>query len=81
MEQVSCRSCGTCVAVEKFSPQHTSVQWNSAAVAACTGLARDGLRSHTCPALRASIENAVAAGELGVSTRDADVRTRGRTLR
>lgn len=80
MEQVSCRSCGTCVLVEKFSPQHTSVQWNNAAVAACHQLTGAGLRSHTCHALRASIEAAVAAGDLDVSTRDIDVRTRGRTV-
>lgn len=80
MEQVSCRSCGTCVLAEKFSPQHTSVQWNRAAVAACTELASSGLKSHTCHALRDSIEAAVAAGELDVSNRDVDVSTRGRTL-
>ncbi|MEU0540511.1 hypothetical protein [Nocardia sp. NPDC005978] len=80
MDQVSCGSCGTCVLVEKFSPQHTSVQWNRVAEAACTELAGAGLKSHTCHALRDSIEAAVAAGALGASTRDADVRTRGRTL-
>ncbi|MFI6867449.1 hypothetical protein [Nocardia sp. NPDC050406] len=80
MEQVSCRSCGTCVLAEKFSPQHTSVQWNIAAMAACHELAGRGSRSHTCHALRASIDAAVEAGELDVSTREVDVRTRGRTL-
>lgn len=80
MDKVSCRSCGTCVLVEKYSDQHTSVQWNKAAEQACTGLSGNGQRTHTCPALRASIEAAVAAGELTVSTRDIDVRTRGRTL-
>ncbi|WP_067568831.1 hypothetical protein [Nocardia acidivorans] len=80
MDEVSCRSCGTCVLVEKFSPQHTSVQWNNAAVAACTGLSTAGLKSHTCHALRDSIDAAVAAGELSASTRDVDVQTRGRTL-
>ncbi|BAW09013.1 hypothetical protein D6158_07675 [Nocardia seriolae] len=66
--------------VEKYSEQHTSVQWNKTAAAACTELAADGLRSHTCRALRASIDAAVAAGAVGVSTRDVDVSTRGRTL-
>ncbi|MBL1078451.1 hypothetical protein JK358_28995 [Nocardia sp. 2] len=80
MEKVSCRSCGTCVLAEKFSPQHTSVQWNPTALAACTELSAHGLRAHTCAALRASIEAAVASGELPVSTRDVDVRTRGRTV-
>ncbi|MGV9412084.1 hypothetical protein ACWDOP_19395 [Nocardia sp. NPDC003693] len=80
MDRVSCGSCGTCVLVEKFSPQHTSVQWNRAAEAACTELAATGLKAHTCHALRDSIDAAVASGALGASTRDADVRTRGRTL-
>ncbi|WP_067544355.1 hypothetical protein [Nocardia crassostreae] len=76
MDKVS----GTCVLAEKFSPQHTSVQWNTAARAACTELTGNGLASHTCSALRASIDAAVAAGDLGVSTRDVDVRTRGWTV-
>ncbi|NNH74238.1 hypothetical protein HLB23_31045 [Nocardia uniformis] len=80
MEQVSCRSCGTCVLAEKFSPQHTSVQWNNAAVAACTELSGSGVNSHTCQALRASIDHAVESGALTVNTRDFDVHTRGRTL-
>lgn len=79
MEQVTCASCGTCVLVEKFSPQHTSVQWNRAATARCTELAPGGARAHTCSALRDSIDAAVREGRLTVSTRDADVRTRGRT--
>ncbi|MGW4534033.1 hypothetical protein ACWEOI_24100 [Nocardia sp. NPDC004340] len=79
MDEVSCRSCGTCVLVEKFSDQHTSVQWNKDAQAACTELEQTGLRSHTCRELRASIDEAVASGALTVSTRDTDVQTRGRT--
>ncbi|AHH20655.1 hypothetical protein NONO_c58780 [Nocardia nova SH22a] len=74
MEEVSCRSCGACVLVEKFSPQHTSVQWNNAAHARCTELPG----GHTCAALHDSIDAAVHSGRLGVSTRDADVSTRGR---
>ncbi len=80
MNPISCRSCGTCVLVEKYSPQHTSVQWSAAARAACTGLAEVSEREHTCPALRDSIDAAVRAGELSVSTREQDVRTRGRTM-
>ncbi|RDI54287.1 hypothetical protein DFR68_102411 [Nocardia mexicana] len=66
--------------VEKYSPQHTSVQWSAAARAACTGLAAASEREHTCPALRESIDAAVRSGELPVSSREQDVRTRGRTL-
>ncbi|WP_040806312.1 hypothetical protein [Nocardia concava] len=80
MDKVSCRSCGTCVLVEKYSDQHTSVQWNKTAMAECTEFAGNTPRSHTCGALRASIDEAVASGAIGVSTRDVDVRTRGRTL-
>ncbi|GAB0103737.1 hypothetical protein JMUB6875_27110 [Nocardia sp. JMUB6875] len=79
MDKVSCRSCGTCVLVEKYSDQHTSVQWNKTAMADCAELSGNAL-SHTCGALRASIDEAVASGAVGVSTRDVDVRTRGRTL-
>lgn len=77
MEEVSCRSCGACVLVEKFSPQHTSVQWTSAARARCTELPGSG--AHTCAALHAGIDESVQSGRLGVGTRDADVSTRGRT--
>ncbi|MFC9997885.1 hypothetical protein [Nocardia sp. NPDC127526] len=80
MNKVSCHTCGTCVLAEKFGPHHTSVQWNTAARTACTELGHTGPPSHTCHALRASIDAAVEAGELTVSTRETDVRTRGRTL-
>ncbi|MTE13190.1 hypothetical protein [Nocardia aurantiaca] len=79
MDQVRCLSCGTCVLVEKYSDQHTSVQWNRDAQAACTEMSNKP-RAHTCHALRTAIDDAVASGALSVSTRDVDVRTRGRTL-
>ncbi|MGF6886163.1 hypothetical protein ABIA39_000130 [Nocardia sp. GAS34] len=78
MEQVSCRTCGSCVLVEKYSMQHTSVQWNAAAVAACPEIAGDDGRMRTCHMLRDSIDDAVAAGVIGVSTREMDVHNRGR---
>jgi hypothetical protein len=58
------------VLVEKFSPSHTSVQWLDDAESACPEFARRAaLGEHskwipTCPALRDSIERAVADGEL-----------------
>ncbi|WP_039801492.1 hypothetical protein [Nocardia araoensis] len=74
MERVSCRACATCVLVEKFSPQHTSVQWSASAVAACAEFAgAAGARVRTCVALRDSIDAAVADGLIEVSTRDGDV--------
>ncbi len=78
MDEVSCRSCGACVLVEKFSPQQTSVQWSRAARERCAELPGSG--THTCSALHDSIDEAVLSGHLGVSTRDTDVNTRGRTL-
>ncbi|MGK8523932.1 hypothetical protein ACRS6B_21360 [Nocardia asteroides] len=60
--------------VEKFSPQHTSVQWTAAAVAACAEFAgADSARVRICAALRDSIEAAVAGGRVPISTRDRDV--------
>ncbi|MET9027241.1 hypothetical protein ABZW96_16740 [Nocardia sp. NPDC004168] len=74
MERVTCRICATCVLVEKFSPQHTSVQWSAGAVAACAEFAgADSARVRTCVALRDSIDAAVAGGLIDVSTRDGDV--------
>ncbi|WP_227980581.1 hypothetical protein [Nocardia spumae] len=66
--------------MEKFSAQHTSVQWNRAALARCAELSGGAAAVHTCSAMRDSIDAAVRSGELGVSTREVDVRTRGRTL-
>ena len=69
---ITCRSCGTQVQVKKNSAKHTSVQWSSDPVASCpefAAAARDGVPSAQylgCPLLKASIEDAVAAGELVV---------------
>jgi hypothetical protein len=73
MEEITCRSCGTCVRVEKFSPQHTSVQWSAVAVAACAEFAATSARVRTCVALRDSIDAAVTGGLIDVTTRDGDV--------
>lgn len=70
MQPVQCANCGNRVLVEKFSPSHTSVQWLDDAESACPEFARRAaLGEHskwipTCPALRDSIERAVADGEL-----------------
>ncbi|WP_216896399.1 hypothetical protein [Nocardia alni] len=77
MEQVSCRACGSCVLVEKYSLAHTSVQWTAGAASACIEIEGADARIRACPMLRDSIEDAVAAGVIGVSTRESDVRTRG----
>ncbi|MGK8488583.1 hypothetical protein [Nocardia asiatica] len=74
MASITCRTCKARVLAEKFSPQHTSVQWSGVAVAACAEFAGvDSARTRTCAALRDSIDAAVADGSLAVSTRDGDV--------
>jgi hypothetical protein len=61
------------VLVVKFSPQHTSVQWSAASVRCCAEFrarAAQGTGSALiggCGTLRASIERAVAAGQLTVA--------------
>jgi hypothetical protein len=79
MQGISCQLCGCHVLVEKFSPQHTSIQWTLAASATCPQLSTD--RTRTCSALHDSIDAAVASGALPLSTRDNDVLTRGAGLR
>ena len=68
--RVECTRCGAAVAAVKFSPQHTSVQWTAAAVAACREFSAAGRPSalvEGCGSLRDSIDAAVAAGRLEVS--------------
>jgi len=70
---VECERCGASVLVAKFSPQHTSVQWTLAAVAACAEFsARAAAGEPTaliaaCARLRDSIEAAVLGGRLEIS--------------
>ncbi|BDB41819.1 MULTISPECIES: ferredoxin [Mycobacterium] len=73
MAPVGCRRCGARVLVRKSSWNQTSVQWNAAASDACLERREaDRIAGHhrapflVCSALRASIEDAVAAGELVV---------------
>jgi hypothetical protein len=70
---VRCARCGAVALVAKFSPQHTSVQWNAAATSSCAEFgprAAAGARGaliEGCGALRDSIDAAVAAGRLAVA--------------
>lgn len=72
-QAVDCARCGATAAVEKFSPQHTSVQWTAAAVERCAEFrarASEGTASALvggCDALRASIDHAVTAGALMIA--------------
>jgi hypothetical protein len=62
---VRCARCGACVQVEKFSPQHTSVQWTADAVLSCVEFAaadRVSALVEGCGSLRDSIGAAAGAG-------------------
>jgi len=71
--QVQCRECGAVVLAAKFSTQHTSVQWDAAAVSQCAEFARRRLAGELtplierCEAMRGSIEIAALEGRLPVS--------------
>jgi hypothetical protein len=70
---VQCRECDASVLAAKFSVQHTSVQWDAAAVGRCAEFAaRRAVGEQTplierCGAMRASIESAALEGRLPVS--------------
>lgn len=85
LRRIDCDSCGITVAAEKYSPEHTGVQWLDDA-RSCpllraddTGMAADlrsaGTSSSTrCPALYATIDRAVEDGTLPYSSRTEPVR-------
>jgi hypothetical protein len=70
---VQCARCGAAVLAVKFSPQHTSVQWSTAAVRTCwefsasSALGRPSALVEGCGSLREAIDGAVAAGRLEVA--------------
>lgn len=70
MQQHRCDTCSRDVSVEKFSPVHTSIQWRGGA-SACPFIAEGGTQpgdsSRQCPALRDSIDRAVADGAILVT--------------
>ena len=71
--EVACAECGAAVLAAKFSVQHTSVQWDAAAVRQCAEFAlRTAVGEQTplierCTAMRASIEAAALNGRLPVA--------------
>jgi hypothetical protein len=71
--QVECDRCGAAVLVAKFSPQHTSVQWDSASLRACAEFSAKAAAGEqtalidTCASLRDSIQEAVLSDRLQVS--------------
>ena len=74
MRELTCERCAAVVKVTKFSPQHTSVQWNSIAAAQCAEFAdREAAgerraRVRSCSSLWDSIDRAVADGRLEVKS-------------
>ena len=70
--EVACAECGAVVRAAKFSVQHTSVQWDAAAVRRCAEFARrTAVGQQTplierCDAMRGSIEVAALDGRLPV---------------
>lgn len=74
--EVACQDCLARVQVKKNSERHTSIQWTGGALAQCTEFARleaqPSGRSirEVCPRLRASIDQAVAAGEISIGATD-----------
>ncbi len=70
---VTCAACGAVVLAAKFSIQHTSVQWDEAAVRRCAEFGRRvaaGERTPSierCEAMRASIDAAAFDGRLPVA--------------
>jgi hypothetical protein len=70
---VECASCGAVVLAAKFSVQHTSVQWDAAALRQCAEFARRAAAGEQtplierCASMRASIETAARGGKLPVS--------------
>jgi hypothetical protein len=70
---VQCAECGAVVLAAKFSSQHTSVQWDVAAVRQCAEFARRRAAGEQtplierCDAMRGSIELATLDGRLPVA--------------
>jgi hypothetical protein len=71
--RVTCARCGAVVHAAKFSVQHTSVQWDAAAVRRCAEFGpRVAAGEQTplierCEAMRASIDAAAREGRLPVT--------------
>ncbi|NLU83268.1 hypothetical protein [Rhodococcus sp. HNM0569] len=75
MQSVTCRTCGNRVLAEKYSEEHTSVQWLADSERVCaefsarTSLGETDASRPTCTALRDSIDAEVAEGKLVLTTR------------
>lgn len=76
LTRVACLDCLACVGVKKNSEHHTSIQWNTEALAACAEFARrdaspGGRAIHEgCARLVASIDAAVREGHIDIGAED-----------
>ena len=76
LTQVACLDCLAKVGVKKNSEHHTSIQWDSEALAACAEfqkMATEPGGRHvyaSCSRLRSSIDRAVAEGEIEIGAED-----------
>lgn len=76
LREIGCLDCLAKLRVKKNSEHHTAVQWTGEALSQCQEFARmnqspKGRPVHeTCPRLMASIDRAVAEGELEVGAVD-----------
>ncbi|MDN5760165.1 MAG: hypothetical protein L0H59_16860 [Tomitella sp.] len=82
MQPIDCAQCGTTVLAEKYSEVHTSIQWLGDAHSACPLMqvgevrpagAAAGSAGMVCPALHATIDQAVSEGRMGFATRSEPV--------
>ena len=74
MQPLACRTCDARVTVAKYSPAHTSIQWTDEASKTCremAALAAVGCGGYLlrCEALDRTVDEAVARGEIAMSTR------------
>ncbi|MGH8881406.1 MAG: hypothetical protein ACRD0P_29330 [Stackebrandtia sp.] len=72
MQPLACQSCHAHVSVAKYSPAHTSIQWTTEASGTCWEMAAtttDCGYVLRCTALDRTIDEAVAHGEIEMSTR------------
>ncbi len=75
MQAINCRLCSNTVLVEKYSNQHTSIQWLEDSATSCQQFADKIARGEplgtdqSCSALQATIDSAAAAGEIDLSLR------------
>jgi hypothetical protein len=73
--EIACGACGARVLAAKFSPAHTSVQWDAAAVRRCTEFSQrrqaapggPGVPVERCESMRASLSAAEQDGRLPVA--------------